>query len=107
MALRSGLGQANDVRRVYERLTSARVRVLREVADGYKVPEIAHRLGMTVNGVRSVIDDLRQRTGATDIAELGRWWRRCGPDFVAFIAAEAGVDLRLLPREPGPTSVVR
>jgi len=82
---------------VFQRLTWARIRICRELAEGYSQPKIAHRLGMSVYGVRSSIEDLRDITGISEASEIGRWWRKGGSiRYLRFVAREAGVDLRHL-----------
>ena len=74
-----------------ERLTFARVRVLRELAEGRTEREIAERLQMTYHGVRSHIEDLKDLTGCRDVRELGRRWRKNGPRWLEWVAGEAGI----------------
>jgi DNA-binding CsgD family transcriptional regulator len=85
------MGTAMDEVHIFERLTLARVRMLRELGEGYTATVIADRLGMTVNGVRSAVDDLRDITGIAESGEIGRWWRKAGgPSYIAFLAGRGG-----------------
>jgi DNA-binding CsgD family transcriptional regulator len=60
---------------VFERITLRRAEVLRELADGRTDKEIAAKLGISVNGVRSHVEDLREITGMNHSRDIGRWWR--------------------------------
>lgn len=78
-------------RAVWERLTFARVRVLRELADGRSEREVAKRLQMTYNGTRSIVADLKAVTECHDVRELGRWWRASRSVWYESIGQEAGI----------------
>lgn len=56
-------------------LTASRARVLRELADDRTEREAAERLGMSYNGVRSIVEELKAKTGQPDVRALRRWWR--------------------------------
>lgn len=75
----------------FERLTVARVRVLRELEDGRTEREIAARLCMTYHGVRSHVEDLKALTGCQNVRDLGRWWRLNRTAWHVWLAREAGV----------------
>ncbi len=59
----------------YDWLTASRARVLRELADDRTEREAAERLGMSYNGVRSIVEELKAKTGQPDVRALRRWWR--------------------------------
>jgi len=59
----------------WDRITFARARVLRELADGRTEREIAEKLTMSYSGVRSQVEVLKALTGCHDVREIGRWWR--------------------------------
>ncbi len=73
----------------WERLTVARVRILRELEDRRTEREIAERLLMTYNGVRSHVEDLKALTGCADVRALGRWWGDVRGDWLGWLAREA------------------
>lgn len=72
-------------------ITHRRAQVLRELADGYTEREIAARLGMSVNGVRSHVERLRSLAGCATVRELGRWWRSERERWLAAMAVAAGL----------------
>ena len=86
------IGSAEEARSL-ERLTFSRVRVLRELAEGRTEREIAQRLQMTYNGVRSHVQDLKDLTGCRDVRELGRWWRRNGPRWLEWVAGSGNCEV--------------
>lgn len=77
--------------RVYGMLTLQRVRCLRLLADGRTAPEMAEVLGVTVSGVRSHVEDLKDVTGLEDVRALARWWRDGGREgYLRYVAEAAG-----------------
>ena len=80
---------------VFLQITLARARVLRELSEGWKEREAAVRLGMTYNGVRSHVRDLKGITGCEDVDELGRWWRANRKGWLRWLAT-----VTLSPSEP-------
>ena len=72
-------------------ITSARARLLRELADGRTQHEICERNQMTYAGVRSLVEDLKAITGCRDVRELGRWWRENRAAWIAWCGRQAGV----------------
>ena len=74
-------------------ITLRRAEVLRELADGSTQPEIAARLGISVNSVRSHVEDLRNITGCSSGRDLGRWWRRHRDEWVELTRQMAGGEL--------------
>jgi hypothetical protein len=58
----------------YEWITWSRARVLRELAHFRTEREIAEILGMTYEGVRSIVRDLKHHTGLDSVRDIGRWW---------------------------------
>jgi hypothetical protein len=75
----------------WDRITFARARVLREIEDHRAEREIADKLQMTYNGVRSQIDELKSITGCSDLRALGRWWRDNRPAWLAWCDRQARV----------------
>jgi DNA-binding CsgD family transcriptional regulator len=63
--------QGNETVFEWERLTYARLRVLRELADGRTLSEIAERNQVSYDGVRSVVEDLKEITGCADVRAMG------------------------------------
>lgn len=72
-------------------LTYSRVRVLRELADDRSEREAAETLGITYEGVRSVIEAIKDRTGLGSVRELRRWWRQNRGIWLAWVAEQAGM----------------
>jgi len=75
----------------WERFTFARVRVLRELADGRTEREIGERNQVSYSGVRSTVEDLKSITGCGDVREMGRWWRENRAAWLAWCEHQAGV----------------
>lgn len=75
----------------WSRITLRKAEYLREFADGYTEPEVAARLGVSGNGVRSAVDDLRSVTGCGSVRELGRLWRARRHEWLAECAKAAGM----------------
>lgn len=59
--------------RDWEWFTYSRVRVLRELADDRTEREAAENLGIAYDSVRSIVEDLKNKTGLQNVREL----RRC------------------------------
>ena len=83
----------------WEWFTFARVRLLRDLADGRTEPEVARRLSMSYHSVRSQVEDLKAKTECESVRELGRWWRDHRCDWQAWCERQAG-----LLREEGDAS---
>lgn len=76
---------------VYNWLTPSRVRVLRELADDRAEREAAERLGISYHGVRSIVADLKAKTGEPDVRALRRWWRANRGPWLAWWAEQGGL----------------
>ena len=76
---------------LWDQLTFSRVRVLTALEDGRTQREAAARIGITLNGARSIVDDLKQITGCPDVKELARWWRRNRSGWLAWCCEQAGL----------------
>lgn len=74
----------------WERITFARARVLREIADGRTEREVADRLQVAYSTGRSHVAELKGLTGSRDVRELGRWWRNHRSAWLAWCVAQAG-----------------
>lgn len=72
-------------------LTPSRVGVLRELADDRTEREAGERLGITYDSVRSIVEDLKNKTGMQSVRELRRWWRENRGAWLAWCAVLAGV----------------
>ncbi|MBK9343786.1 MAG: hypothetical protein IPN07_12315 [Dehalococcoidia bacterium] len=70
--------------------TFSRVRVLRELADGRSERDAAERLGIAYSSVRSVVEELKNKTGLHSVREIGRWWRGQAGEWLAWCAEQAG-----------------
>jgi DNA-binding CsgD family transcriptional regulator len=79
---------------LFIQITAARARVLRELADGWKEREVAAHLGVTYNGVRSLVRELKAITGCSGVHELGRWWRAHREEWARFVTEAGGADGR-------------
>jgi DNA-binding NarL/FixJ family response regulator len=75
----------------WRRITFARACVLRELEDARTEREIAERLHMTHNGVRSYVEDLKAITGCDNVREIGRWWRTHRDAWYGWCAEVAGI----------------
>jgi len=72
-------------------ITPRRAEVLRELADGKTAREIADTLDITVSGVRSHIEFLRNSTYCWSSRELGRWWLQHRCRWVTVMSEVAGI----------------
>ena len=75
----------------WERVTFARMRVLRELDEGRTEREAAERLHISYERVRSHVEDLKDLTGCRSVRELARWWRANRDDWHEWIGQEAGI----------------
>lgn len=75
----------------WEWFTFARVRLLRELADGRTEPEVADRLKLSYHSVRGQVEDLKAKTGCDSVREVGRWWRENGVAWVEWCKRQAGL----------------
>ncbi len=75
----------------YDWLTASRVRVLRELADDRTEREAAERLGVSYHGLRSIVEDLKARTGEPDVRALRRWWRANRGSWLVWWAEQGGL----------------
>lgn len=85
--------QLDDVRTrdALLRITARRAEVLREIADGYSAREVADGLGLTLSGMRSHVEALREITGCSSIREMGRWWRTRRALWLELMSIHAGL----------------
>lgn len=86
----AGMAVENTSNIPWERLTFARVRLLRELEDRRTLHEVAELLGISYNGVRSCVNELKVITGCSDVRELGRWWRQFRGPWLAWCERQAG-----------------
>jgi DNA-binding CsgD family transcriptional regulator len=73
-------------------VTARRAEVLALLADGATLPEVAAQMGVSVNGVRSHVEDLKKLTGCTSTRQLGRWWRANRRAWLELMATVAGCE---------------
>lgn len=77
---------------VLTRITVARARILRELeCHDSEAEAAAAALGLSMNGLRSHIRDLKGITGAGSVREMQRWWRENRGAWLRELAAAAGV----------------
>jgi DNA-binding NarL/FixJ family response regulator len=72
-------------------ITLRRAQVLRGLAEARSEREIADALSLTLAGVRSHVEDLKQITGERSTRELARWWQAHRQDWIEFLKREAGI----------------
>lgn len=72
-------------------ITARRAQVLGALAEGYRLSEVADRLNLSYNGVRSHVFYLKTFTGCGDVSELGRFWRDHRMEWVRHQLQAAGV----------------
>lgn len=75
---------------VFDAITVRRAEVLREIADGRTLREVAAALGIERSGVRSHVERLKLLTGCENTRELGRWWREHRQEWLVHMADAAG-----------------
>lgn len=86
---------------IFERLTPPRVRVAARLAALATEAQIADELGITYSGVRSIVRQLKEITGETDVRGVGRFWQLYAEDWLTWCADQGGVRIRA--RDvPGP-----
>lgn len=73
--------------------TTSRVRVLRELELERTEQEAAEALGIAYSSVRSIVEDIKERTGLRTLRELRQWWREHRSDWGAWVLAQGGVGL--------------
>ena len=56
-------------------LTISRLRVRRELTEDRSEREAAETLGITHEGVRSIVEAIKDLAGLGSVRELRRWWR--------------------------------
>ena len=78
---------------VLTRITWRKAQVLRSLADSMTEREAAEALGITENGIRSHVEQLKEITGSESVRDLSRWWRANRRAWVEMMAAAAGLDL--------------
>jgi DNA-binding NarL/FixJ family response regulator len=71
-------------------LTLRRVQVLSRLAEARTEREIAEDLSITLDGVRSHVQSLKEIIGVRTTREIGRWWQENRNAWIRFIAREAG-----------------
>jgi len=76
---------------VYRSITIRRAEFLRELANGFTEREISEHLGLTLSGVRSCLEDLRDLTGFRSGREMGRWWRDHRESWLQSTAEAGGI----------------
>lgn len=86
-----GLAMSPAPAEVLTRITVARARILRELECRDSEAEAAAALGLSMNGLRSHIRDLKGITGAGSVREMQRWWRENRGAWLRELAAAAGV----------------
>ena len=71
--------------------TPSRVGVLRELADDRTEREAGERMGIAYDSVRSIVEDLKNKTGLQSVREMRRWWRGNRAAWLAWCAQLGGV----------------
>lgn len=74
------------------KVTVRRAEVLAGLADGRTRAEIAERIGISVNGVRSHIEDLKRIAECPSDRNLGRWWRENRLEWLRVLASAGAID---------------
>jgi hypothetical protein len=78
----------------YEWITPSRARVLRELAAFRTEREAALNLGITYEGVRSIVEAIKEHTDLASVREIGRWWLAEAPKWAGWAAEQGGVRLQ-------------
>ena len=82
-----------NVADIYVSITLRRAQVLRGLAEARSEREIALGLSLSLAGIRSHVEDLKQITGCRTTRELARWWQTHRHAWLCFQAREAGMRL--------------
>lgn len=77
----------------WDRISAARARVLHQLALQRTEREGAVALGISTNGFKSQVRDLKVITGRTSVRELGAWWAEANGDWVRCLASAAGYEM--------------
>jgi DNA-binding NarL/FixJ family response regulator len=80
-------------------ITRRQAEILRELAEGRSMREIAEALGIAVTGVRSHVQRIKALTGCHDVRDLGRLWRRHRVDWAHAQLRAGGIDPSELGRD--------
>lgn len=83
----------------FHRITVQRARVLAELAEGWTARQASDRLGVTYNGVRSHLANIKSFTGCRTVGELARWWRANRVPWALFMLEAAGISPDQLMRQ--------
>lgn len=92
-----------DVETALAGVTLRKAELLALFADLRSQAYAAERMGITVSGVASQVEDLKTLTGCDSVAELGRWWLAHRDAWVALHARVARTpphDAERRPRSP-------
>lgn len=76
----------------FHSITLRRAQVLRELARGSTEREAATALGLSFDGIRSHVANLREITECSSVRDLARWWREYRGDWCRFICEQAGLE---------------
>lgn len=88
---------------LYARLTWSRVRVLSALDPDMPLRDVASQLGMSLNGVRSHVRDLRALTGTGNVRGLAQWWEVNRLEWLKEMALVAGIEAEGLRSSKGDT----
>lgn len=77
---------------IFMQLTLDDTRVLRWVAASLTQPEIARKLGISVDTVKHRVSRVERPTGTRTMRELERWWRRWRDDWYVWLDSQTRLD---------------
>ena len=62
------------IHQTYEHLTVPRIRVMGLLSSGKTIAQVADELGITYDGAKSHIRDIKGITGCETVDEVRAWW---------------------------------
>ena len=82
---------ADEMGQIWRNITIRKAEYLREFANGRTEREAAAALGVTFEGARSAVEDLKSTTGCGSVRDLGRFWRERRDAWLEFCAVAGGI----------------
>lgn len=73
------------------KITPHRAEILRELARGCTIPQVATTLGIAATTVRGTIEEIKATTGCRSARELGEWWRTWRGPWLMELAQMGGI----------------
>ncbi|MGE0598236.1 MAG: hypothetical protein AB7J35_00235 [Dehalococcoidia bacterium] len=72
-------------------VTYSRMRVLRELSADRTEREAAEVLGMSYDGLRSIVETIKEQAGLESVREMRGWWRQNRGFWLEWVLEQAGM----------------